>query len=357
MGHAGPQGPNGDPGLPCECAPLRKMIGEMDILVSHLTNELKFIKNGHDWCIVQLGVPGIVQGFDIDTSYFTGNYAPSVSIQAASLNQDEIPAFKPQGDRTGTAASEEEFKAAAKLHSECWEELVPVSQLKPGYVDTCHNYFSVNTQQRFTHIRLNMYPDGGIARLKVYGIGQRDWSVVSYNDHVDLVALTNGGVCVGYSDAHFGHPRNMIGLGRAINMGDGWETARRLDRPAILKVDHKGILQVPGSEWAVFKLGHPGVIRHIEIDTNHFKGNFPDSCKIEGCTLAPEEENEYISVKWKAEWKILLPPQKLKPHHRHFFSATSIELTEIVTHVRLIIAPDGGISRMRLWGFPRALSS
>ncbi|KAK1170230.1 allantoicase [Acipenser oxyrinchus oxyrinchus] len=312
---------------------------------------------GHDWCIIQLGVSGVIHGFDVDTSFFTGNYAPSISIQAACLSQDGIPEFPAQGDRTGTAASEEEFQAIQKLQSDSWVELVSIAALKPGYVETCHNYFPVSSQQRWTHIRLNLYPDGGIARLKVYGIGERDWSAVSPNEKVDLASLVNGGVCVGFSDAHFGHPRNLIGLGRAINMGDGWETARRLDRPPVLTVDDKGVLQVPGSEWSVFRLGHPGVITHIEIDTNHFKGNFPDSCTIEACVMTPEEEKENISMRWKTnqglEWKILLPTTKLKAHHLHFFSA--IELAEAVTHVRLTIAPDGGISRMRLWAYLHSL--
>ncbi|XP_035279944.1 allantoicase isoform X1 [Anguilla anguilla] len=317
---------------------------------------------GHDWCIVQLGVPGLIHGVDVDTSFFTGNYAPSVSIQAACLRTaDEIPSLVQEGDRMGKAAAETEFEAVAELHSETWAELVPVTELKPGYPDSCHNYFPVTFAHRVTHIRLNMYPDGGIARLRVYGIGQKDWSVGHSSDLVDLVALVNGGVCQGYSDAHYGHPRNMIGLGRAPNMGDGWETARRLDRPKVLETDEKGILQVPGSEWAVFRLGHPGVICNIEIDTNHFKGNFPDSCKIEACSLTAEEEEQYLSARWasdeRGKWKILLPPQKLKPHHTHLFSEETLEQTEVVTHVRLVIAPDGGVSRLRLWGRPKATPS
>ncbi|XP_042359057.1 allantoicase isoform X2 [Plectropomus leopardus] len=224
---------------------------------------------GHDWCIVQLGVPGLIYGVDVDTSFFTGNHSPHVSIQAACL--DEAPTFSLEGDRTGTAASDSQLAAVAKLGSKAWPEVVCVSELKPGYSDCCHNYFKVNFNQRVTHLRLNMHPDGGIARLRVYGVGQRDWSSVSPYQDVDLVALTNGGVCLGYSDAHFGHPRNMIGLGRAVNMADGWETARRLDRPKYLKADQRGILQVPGGEWAVFRLAHPGEINRIEVDTYHFK--------------------------------------------------------------------------------------
>ncbi|XP_030626877.1 allantoicase [Chanos chanos] len=309
---------------------------------------------GHDWCIVQLGVPGVVHGFDVDTSFFTGNHAPSASIQAACL--DEIPPFTLEGDRTGMAATEDQFESVAKLKSEMWEELVPVTELKPGYSDSCHNYFTVTSPRRFTHLRLNMFPDGGIARLRVYGVGQKDWPGVSSQDPVDLIALVNGGVCLGYSDAHFGHPRNMIGLGRADNMGDGWETARRLDRPKVLKLDEMGILQVPGYEWAVFRLGHPGIISHIEVDTNHFKGNFPDSCKIEACTLTPEEEEHFVRKKWSSDegpkWRLLLPAQKLKPHHRHFYSGDAALQCGTVSHIRLVIAPDGGVSRLRLWGCP-----
>nr|XP_006006609.1 PREDICTED: probable allantoicase isoform X1 [Latimeria chalumnae] len=316
---------------------------------------------GHDWCIILLGVPGVIHGFDVDTAFFTGNYVPHISIQAACLEQEENTLIHFRGDRIGTAASEEELEAVKKLKSDSWTILVPMTELKPGYIDCSHNYFSVNSQQRWTHIRLNVYPDGGIARLKVYGVGQRDWSRVSLNEAVDLAAIINGGVCVGFSDAHFGHPRNILGLGRGKNMGDGWETARHLDRPPILKADEKGVLMVSGCEWAVFRLAHPGVITHIEIDTNHFKGNFPDSCKIDVLALSSQEEKQGKIEKWNdnqsLKWKTLLPINKLKAHQRHFFSSNSIETTEVVTHVRLTIAPDGGISRMRLWGFPRSLPS
>ncbi|XP_051265141.1 allantoicase isoform X1 [Dicentrarchus labrax] len=311
---------------------------------------------GQDWCIMQLGVPGLIYGFDVDTSFFTGNHSPYVSIQGGCL--DKPPTFTLEGDRTGMAASDSQLAAVAKLGSEAWPELVGVSQLNPGYSDCCHNYFKVNFTHRVTHLRLNMYPDGGIARLRAYGVGQRDWSSVSPHQDVDLVALANGGVCIGYTNAHFGHPRNMIGLGRAVNMADGWETARRLDRPKHLKVDQQGILQVPGWEWAVFRLGHPGVISRIEVDTNHFKGNFPDSCSIEACSLTPEEEAECIRTRWKSgKWEVLLPPQKLRPHHRHLYGEAELTLSRPVTHVRLIISPDGGVSRLRLWGRPAAIAA
>ncbi|TWW68394.1 allantoicase [Takifugu flavidus] len=303
---------------------------------------------GHDWCIIQLGVPGRICGFDVDTSFFTGNHSPRVSIQGTCL--DSSPDFSLKGNRTGMAATDSEFAEVAKLRSEAWPELVPVSPLMPGFSDCCHNFFtSSQFTNRVTHLRLNMYPDGGIARLRVLGIGQRNWASVSTHEDVDLVALPNGGVCLGFSNAHFGHPRNMIGLGQAVSMADGWETARRLDRPNKLKVDQQGILQVPGREWAVFRLGHPGTIHRVEIDTIHFKGNFPDSCQVEVCSLSPDEEVQCIQNRWTSgKWRLLLPPQKLRPHHMHRYD--ELVPSGPVTHVRLTIRPDGGISRFRLFG-------
>ncbi|XP_056150929.1 allantoicase [Lampris incognitus] len=311
---------------------------------------------GFDWCIIQLGVPGVIHGLDVDTSFFTGNHAPHVSIQAACLN--EPPDLTLEGDRTGMAASDSQLAAVATLCSESWAELVPISQLKPGYSDSCHNYFRVGCPARVTHLRLNLYPDGGVARLRVYGIGQRDWSSLPGHMNIDLVALANGGVCLGYSDAHFGHPRNMIGPGRAVNMADGWETARRLDRPKQLKTDERGILQQSGWEWAVFRLGHPGLVTEIHIDTNHFKGNFPDSCRMEACCLTLEEEVRSIRDGWNhGKWEELLPPQKLRPHHVHVYRREQLVVRGAVSHVRLVIAPDGGVSRLRLWGRPTPTSA
>ncbi|KAK5852511.1 hypothetical protein PBY51_006365 [Eleginops maclovinus] len=304
---------------------------------------------GQDWCIIALGVPGQIHGFDVDTSFFTGNHSPHVSIQATCL--DPPPTFSLEGDRTGMAASNAQLTAVAKLRSEVWPELLSEVELQPGFSHCCSNYFSVSCRQRVTHLRLNMLPDGGISRLRVYGVGQRDWSNILPNQDVDLLALTNGGVCLGYSDAHFGHPRNIIGLGRGVNMADGWETARRLDRPKHLKEDERGILQVPGWEWTVFRLGHPGVIHSVELDTDHFKGNFPDSCSVEVCSLAAEEEAQCGRNGWHSgKWQVLLPSTKLRPDHRHVFGEAALCLRPPVSHVRLIIRPDGGISRLRLIG-------
>ncbi|XP_025071995.1 probable allantoicase [Alligator sinensis] len=316
---------------------------------------------GHDWCIIQLGVPGTIHGFEVNTSFFAGNCAPRISVQAACLKRVEIPELWPRGDRIGTAASDEEFEAVKKMKSEEWNFLVPMTELKPGSLDTSQSYFSAHSKQRWTHVRFNIYPDGGIARFKVFGIIQKDWSASGLNDLDDLVAMANGGVCVGFSSTQLGHPRNILWPGKATSMKDGWETARRMDRPPVVKVDDKGILLIPGHEWAVFRLAHPGIITHIEIDTTHFKGNFPDTCQVEACVLNAEEEKECLTQKWNLKqglkWIPLLSVAKLKPNKRHFFDGTVMQMQDAITHVRLVICPDGGVSRMRLWGFPRTLLS
>ncbi|CAH1784999.1 unnamed protein product [Owenia fusiformis] len=310
-------------------------------------------KPGHDWCIIQLGVPGTIHGFNVDTSYFTGNFVPKISIQAASLDK-MLPA---RTSAMGTKCSPEDLENIASFKSEDWTELVPMSKLEPGFKGSCNNYFRVDNQHiqnqtRWTHLRINSFPDGGIARLRVYGQANPDWSKISQEKEMDLCAMLNGGICIGYSNAFYGHPRQMIGPGQAASMADGWETARRLDRPSILEADNRGILQVPGCEWAVFRLGHPGTIEKIEVDTTHFRGNYPDSCKIEGCLSSEADEEKLVSQYDNASvaWQALMPVQKLSAHKRHIYSGDELYDAMPVSHVRITIAPDGGLSRLRLWG-------
>ncbi|XP_052704619.1 allantoicase-like isoform X1 [Crassostrea angulata] len=306
---------------------------------------------GHDWCIIELGVPGVISGIDVDTSYFTGNYSPQVSIQAAVLSRAAVESIPKRKSKMGTATTMQMSDQIQKLKSEDWKELVPRRPLNPGYKTSCHNFFEVNSNERWTHLRVNMFPDGGIARLRVYGRAIPDWSKVSKNSIIDLAAMENGGMCLGYSNVHFGHARNLIQPGRAETMADGWETARKPDRPAILEANEEGILQVPGDDWCVFRLGHPGIITKVLIDTNHFKGNYPDSCRIEACNITEDEEEAAMKDMNGGPWKILLPPKKLYAHQEHEFGRQSINNCGVVNHVRLTMAPDGGISRMRLFGY------
>jgi allantoicase len=313
---------------------------------------------GHDFCIIKLGQSGLIHGVDIDTSFFTGNFSPKASVQAACLSSAEenlIPVRLVTGN--GKAATDEEMKLVSKINSEKWETIVPKTVMGAGYSDTCHNYLEVKSNKVWTHLRLNMFPDGGIARLRVYGQVRRDMAdIVRQNSNenglVDLVAMTNGGVCIGYSDAHYGHPRNIILKGSPVNMEGGWETARRLDRPEILTADKTGVLQVPGFEWAAFRLGVPGTINKIEVDTMHFKGNFPDSCRIEACCLTPNDSEDKVVQSQGKPWTTLLVPKKMGANKMHTFEGDQIASLGVVTHVRVSIAPDGGLARIRLWGKP-----
>lgn len=245
----------------------------------------------------------------------------------------------------GTCCSKDDLDKISELNSNIWENLVPVTCLSPGYPETKDNYISVNTKDIVSYIRLNIFPDGGIARLRVFGIVQPDPYKFVNNNIEDLILLNNGGQCIKYSNAHFGHPRNLIKLKRGINMGDGWETARRLDRPSILECDNNGILKVPGSEWAIFKMCFTGNIEKIIVDTNHFKGNFPDSVKIQGIY-----SKEWLSKVDDLKWISVLSSKKLSAHKEHEYNFNELENNGPFNFIKITMIPDGGISRLRILG-------
>jgi allantoicase len=261
---------------------------------------------GNDWCVVQLGLRGIIKQVDIDTNHFLGNHPPFASLDAVCL-ADQLP-----GD----------------VENLSWAPILDKVSLNPG----SQNLFAITSEQTWTHVRLNIFPDGGVARFRVYGIVVPDWSKVKPGELVDLAAVENGGVPLACSDMFFSSMNNLIMPGRSENMGDGWETKRR---------------RGPGYDWIVLKLGLPGAIQKIEVDTNHFKGNYPDTCSIEGCA-APGASTEDLA---SAQWREILPKTKLQADTRHFFER-ELSPIENCTHVRLNIYPDGGVSRLRVWGAP-----
>ncbi len=261
---------------------------------------------GHDWAVVQLATPGRITGFDIDTNFFLGNHPPQASVEATYINNTD---------------------PITNWENATWKEILPKSHLDAG----SQNFYQSNSSELFTHIRLHIYPDGGVARLRVYGEVFKNWDAVSANDEVDLVAAINGGKAIACNDMFFSAMGNLIMPGRGVNMGDGWETKRN---------------RTPGNrDWVVLKLAKAGMIGRIVVDTCHFKGNYPDSCSIEGCTA---DNNEEV-INDKNQWLMILPAQKLSADHEHEFVREINENTGI-THVRLNIFPDGGISRLRLFG-------
>lgn len=252
---------------------------------------------GHDWCEVKLGLRGIIRGVNIDTSYFTGNFPSHASLEA----------------RDGKGA---------------WVEVLPKTELKGN----SENLFPVASDLPFDAVRLNIFPDGGVARLRVYGAVVPDWKGKPKGKPVDLAAVENGGLPLLSSDQHYSHPQNLIMPGRAKNMGDGWETKRR---------------RGPGHDWCILRLGAAGTLKKVELDTNWFKGNYPDSAMLEGVHL-PGASPERLADEF-TPWVTILPQTKLKAHTRHFFDKQLVPHGP-VTHVRLNIYPDGGVSRLRLWG-------
>ncbi len=250
---------------------------------------------GFDWCVIKLGMRGVIRGLDVDTNHFIGNYPESCSMEACDV-------------------------VILKKTTQ-WSEILPRAALKGG----SQNLLPVPSIRPWTHVKLNIFPDGGVARLRVHGDVVPDWAkLMKPGKAVDLAAVEHGGLALQQSDMFFGRAGNMLMPGRAKNMGDGWETKRR---------------RGPGHDWCVIKLGCAGTLEKIEVDTNHFKGNYPDTCSIEGARSA------------NGPWTELLPRTKLKAHHRHFF-ARELAARGPFSHLRLNIYPDGGISRLRVYGKP-----
>jgi allantoicase len=259
--------------------------------------------NGHDWAVVRLARRGVIHGVDLDTSHFTGNYPPAASMEGCDCEGD------PNASTT-------------------WTEILPSVNLQGNN----HHYHALAGDKPFTHIRLHIYPDGGIARLRIYGQPQRDWSRASRSELIDLASVENGGYVVGANNQHFGLASTMLMPGRGVNMGDGWETRRRRE---------------PGNDWCVIALGQPGTIEKIEVDTCHFKGNYPDRCSIQAAHVVGGTESSLITQ--SMFWPTLLPEQKLQMDLQHYFEHEIAKLGAI-THIRYNMHPDGGTSRLRLWG-------
>lgn len=291
---------------------------------------------GHDWTILRMNAFCEIKGVCVDTSYFTGNFAPRFSITAANIDNDH-EVLQNRNSRLGTEATAAEYGKVQFLKSEDWTTLIPMTQLSPGYPETRKHYFPVDSTETWNYLRLNLFPDGGVARLRVYGIVRPKWLGLTGN-FLDLAARENGTVCLAYSNAHYGHPRNLIKPGKPVGMLDGWETARRLDRPYIIPSTG----QIPGEEWAIFKLGCHGIVQQIIVDTTYFKGNYPDTITIKAADDDVPEAN----------WTTILQKQRLAMDKVHFFTPATITggLTRVADRVKIIIAPDGGFARLRLLG-------
>ncbi|MCA2214786.1 allantoicase [Jidongwangia harbinensis] len=256
---------------------------------------------GHDTAIVRLGAPGVVRGVDIDTAFFTGNYPPYAAVDGCALDG---------------------YPDAARLRDADWVPLVPRSPL----AGDSRNLFGVDVPRRFTHVRLTIFPDGGVARLRVHGDVLPDPALLP--PVFDVAALEHGARIAGCSNMFYGHPQRMLMPGLARSMGDGWETARRRD---------------DGNDWVLVRLAVPAVIGFADLDTSHFKGNAPGRASLRG---VDERDGGLDDPR---RWFDLLPETPLVPDTRHRFP---LPAAPAATHVRLDIFPDGGMARLRLLGHP-----
>ena len=263
---------------------------------------------GHDFCVVRLATPGEVFSVDIDTSHFTGNFPPAASLEGCYCKGDP------------DAATE-------------WFTLVSASSIGPD----AHHLFDVASAGVVTHVRLNLLPDGGVARLRVFGRPHPDWGALAERGAVDLGCARNGAVAVAWNNSHYGHPSYILRPDRARDAGEGWETRRRRE---------------PGHDWCIIALARPGIIDRVVVDTSHFKGNFPDRCSLQGALLAEHFGTLQESVIAQSMfWPMLLPEQQLQADREHTFVIPG-DAPQPVSHVHLNIIPDGGVARLRLFGTP-----
>lgn len=258
---------------------------------------------GHDHCLIRLAAACVISRVEIDTRYFTGNYPPFVSIESCCIEGDP--------------------------HQASWQELLPKVALQGDH----RVQFDIGSSRVCTHLRLNLYPDGGVARLRVYG---RPHAVRTTQGSapIDLAAALNGGIALCCSDEHYGSMQNLLLPGRGRSMADGWETRRR---------------RQPGFDWVIIRLGQSGRVRAIEIDTAHFKGNFPHSVSLQAGGGSLGEVGDPASQ--ALYWPTLLEQQLLGADRIHRFEREVAQLGP-VEYVRLNIHPDGGLSRVRLLGIP-----
>ena len=264
---------------------------------------------GYDYCIIKLGGKAKVNAIEIDTAFFTGNYPAAASIDACfdMSTSDDLMAENQNIE---------------------WHELMPTTTLSGNQ----SQIFQVDSEQTITHLRLNIYPDGGVARLRVYGQALFDWHKLAKDQRVDLLSMDKGSRPIVTNDEHYGSIANLTLPDKGLNMGDGWETRRRRE---------------PGNDWAIFQLGHSGEIEEVEVDTAFFKGNFPSQCSIQGAFVDACTDESLVTQ--SMFWQELLPPEDLSMDNVHRFNK---ELKAIgkISHIRFNIFPDGGISRLRLLG-------
>lgn len=284
-----------------------------------------------DWVVIRLGVAsGTIEGIEVDTAFFSGNHAPFISVEGYFSAEDSSGA---------AAAAADEQVLSWKGQRGGWETILGVQECGPSARFAWK--LDHPTGKRYTHVRLNMYPDGGIARFRLFGHAVPVFPADADAVVLDLAAAQNGGVAVSCSDQHFGTKDNLILPGRGKDMGDGWETKRSREKGHV--------------DWAIIRLGAPGFIQTIVVDTAHFRGNYPQSVKVEAIRWdGGEKEEEGVEGQGQGEppadaqgWEEVVERSKTGPDQEHEF--TSKVQVRSFTHVKLTVIPDGGVKRIRVF--------
>ena len=258
---------------------------------------------GHDYLIIKLGKPGSFKKIDFDTSHFNENQPSMVSLEGCNSKSNKIKSFT-------------------------WKKIVGKIKTKANK----HHFVNIKSNSIFTHLKLNIFPDGGIARLRLYGaVSQEDKKLI--NKKINLASILNGASVVACNNEHFGSTENLLAPGKGKNMGDGWETRRRRDA---------------GFDWVILNTIKGKEIKNIEISTHHFKGNYPSSCSVQASYLSKKISNKRI-VKYSNKWKFLLNKSNLSANKSHKFKNKLMKNSKI-NYVKINIFPDGGISRFRMFG-------
>ena len=258
---------------------------------------------GNDWCLIKLGSPGIIKEIDVNTKFFTGNYPPKASIEG--IYSESEP----------------------DINDKKWLTILEKVDLDGDKI----NKFGVKKKNIVNWIKVNIYPDGGIARLRLWGDVYQNWDNFDNNKIIEISALKNCGKIMSYNNAHYGDVSALLSEGRGKNMGDGWETRRRRE---------------PGNDWIIIELGKKARLEEVEVDTAFFKGNFPESCSIEGVNADGNVENIE-----NLDWTTITYKNALKADTIHKIKIENKYKQTIFSHVRLNIFPDGGVSRFRVYGF------
>ena len=258
---------------------------------------------GHDYLIIKLGKAGSIKKVNIDTSHFNGNQPSMVSLEGCYSKSNIIKNFK-------------------------WKNLIGKKKTKAN----SHHIFGSSSKSVFTHIKLNIFPDGGVARLRLYGNISKENNNFR-NKKINLASLLGGASVIACNNEHFGKAENILAPGKAKNMGDGWETRRRRNK---------------GFDWLILNSIKGEKINKIEISTHHFKGNYPSHCSLQAAYI-PNKKSFSAIVKSSNKWKFLLNKKNLYANKTHIFRNKLMKNNKI-NFIKINIFPDGGISRFKIFG-------